>query len=131
WGVLHLRGIVRRSALWRNESQGQECNRPFPRRLNSQSFVMLQNPTPNQGSGFRGIVLSPQGIGHPRKAINCESLRRQQDHRDLNDDEFFGLGDDAERHDESGSSGRWMAYPEQRHERSGSRQRKRGGQDSG
>ena len=82
---------------------------------------MLQNPTPNHGSGFRGIVLSPQGIGHPRKPIDCESLCRKQDHCDFNDDELFGLGDDAERNDEGRSPSGWMAYPEQRHERTSSR----------
>ena len=61
---------------------------------------MLQNLTSSRGSGFRGIVLSPQGIGHPRKAIDCESLCRKQDHSDFNDDEFSGPGDDAERNDE-------------------------------
>ena len=52
-------------------------------------------------------MLSPQGIGHPRKAIDCESLCRKQDHCDFNDDELSELGDDAERNDE----GRWMRVP--------------------
>src|ERR1039457_3027641 len=70
-------------------------------------------------------------MGQARKPIDRESLGRKQDHCDFNNDEFFGLGDDAERNDEGrGSCGR-MAYPEQRHKRTRSRQRKRSGQDPG
>ena len=81
---------------------------------------MLQNPTPNHGSASSRIVPLPRWIGNPRKPIDRESLHRKQDHCHFNDDEFFGLRDDAERNDEGRGSCRRMAYPKQRHERTGS-----------
>ena len=61
-------------------------------------------------------VISPKRIGYTGEPIDCECLHRKQDHCDLDDDEFFGVGDDAERNDESRRSCRRMAYSEQSHE---------------
>ena len=81
------------------------------------SFVRPWSCPSGDVNGFCGIAVPPKGIGHSRKPIDGESLCRKQDHRDFNDDEFFGLGDDAERNDEGRGSRRRMAYPEQSHQR--------------
>src|ERR1039458_1388073 len=76
----------------------------------------------------RRLSLFPNGIGYPREPIDREGLNRKQDHCDLDNDQLFGLRNDAERNDESGRSRRRMTYPQQSHEGASSRERERSGQ---
>lgn len=85
------------------------------------SFVSLWNGPPGHVNRFRGIAVSPKGIGQSRKPIDGESLGGEQDHGSLDDDKLFGPGDDAERNDERSRSCRRMAHAEQSHERARSR----------
>ena len=59
-----------------------------------------------------GLAFPPKRIRYSSEPIDGESLRRKQDHCDLDDDQFPGLRDDAERNNEGGRPCRRMAYPE-------------------
>jgi hypothetical protein len=60
------------------------------------------------GGRFWWLVVPPKGIRQPRKPIDCKSLRCKKYNCNLDNDEFFRLGDDAKRNDESRRSCRRM-----------------------
>jgi len=60
-------------------------------------------------------LIPPKWIRYSGEPIDSQSLRREKKNRGLDDDEFFGLTNDAERNDESSRSRRRMAHPEQSH----------------
>jgi hypothetical protein len=75
-----------------------------------------------------GLVPAPNRVRYTSKPINCEGLHRKQNHGELDNNKLFGLRNDAERNDESrGPRGR-MTNPQECHESSSSRERKRRGQ---
>ena len=63
-------------------------------------------------SDFCKRSIPPEGIRYTGEPIDCESLHRKQDHRSLDNEQFFGLRNDAQRNDERRSSRRRMAYPQ-------------------
>src|SRR5208337_5133125 len=45
---------------------------------------------------FLRLLLAPDRVRYTSKPIDCEGLHREENHCDLDDDKFFGLGDDTE-----------------------------------
>src|SRR5665213_2343056 len=77
------------------------------------------------------LLFSPKRIRQPGEPVDCESLHRKQDHRDFDDREFSRHGDDTQRDDKGRRSRGRVAHLEQCHQRTRSRKRQGGRQNSG
>jgi hypothetical protein len=89
--------------------------------------VTFESGTEGLGTSRIGLLaISPNWIREPGQAIDDEGLRHQQKDRDFNNDQRFGLGDDAQRNDERCGAGGRMIGAQQNHERACGRERKRG-----